>query len=98
MLDNVHCSTSDLTNTIYIGRVNKKGDRWLEKIDRTEEVIASVRDYLVNVCREEGKSKAGFTWTGADGRTYILNLNIFASPSAYEPPYEPTITPVVDGE
>ena len=61
---------------IYAGRINKKGDKWLEKSDVTEECFHAVRDYLVMECEEKKQSEAGFQWNRKDGKTVELIVRI----------------------
>ena len=67
MIDRIKLGVSDITNTIYIGRVNSKGDQWLEKRDYTDEAVAVVRDYLLEEARRNHQSEFGFEWTKIDG-------------------------------
>lgn len=43
---NIKIAVSPLTNTIYAGKVNKKGTEWLDKIDVTEVVLSAVAQYM----------------------------------------------------
>ena len=78
MLSNIKCQTSELTNTIYIGRVNKAEDQFLEKEDRTDEVIEAVRDHLVGEIKG-GENSAGYKWKRKDGKTVRLTVEILES-------------------
>lgn len=73
-MKNIHCYASELTNTIYIGETNSDNTEWINKIDKTQEVIEAVRDYLVKECQDEHKSRAGFTWKRKDGKEVQLLL------------------------
>lgn len=75
MLNNIRCQTSDLTNTIYIGRVNKKEDNWLEKEDRTDEVLEAVRNHLCQNLKD-GETKTGYSWKRKDGKIVKLMLEV----------------------
>lgn len=61
---------------IYAGRINKKGDKWLEKSDVTEECFHAVRDYLVMECEEKKLSQTGFEWNRTDGKIVELMVSI----------------------
>lgn len=61
---------------IYAGRINKKGDKWLEKSDVTEECFHAVRDYLVMECKEKKLSQTGFEWKRKDGKIVELIVSV----------------------
>lgn len=61
---------------IYAGRINKKGDKWLEKSDVTEECFHAVRDYLAMECEEKKQDCAGFLWKRKDGKFVELLVKI----------------------
>ena len=61
---------------IYAGRINKKGDKWLEKSNVTEECFHAVRDYLVMEYEEKKLSQAGFEWKRKDGKIIELMVSI----------------------
>jgi hypothetical protein len=42
----IKIKVSPLTNTIYAGKINKKGNEWLEKVDLTEEILSAVAQYM----------------------------------------------------
>lgn len=44
--EEISIKVSPLTNTIYAGKVNKKGTEWLDKIDVTEQVLSAVAQYM----------------------------------------------------
>ena len=77
MKENIHCYTSELTDAIYIGETNEDKTEWIDKIDRTQEVIEAVRDYLMKECKDENKKIAGFTWKRKDGKEVSLLLSVF---------------------
>ncbi len=41
-VEDLHLALSPLTDTIYVGTLNKKGDTWLKKKDVTNEFITAV--------------------------------------------------------
>ena len=61
---------------IYAGRINKKGDKWLEKSDVTDEALCAVRDYLYDQAVAEGKSIYGYEWDRKDGKIVELIVKI----------------------
>ena len=61
---------------IYAGRINKKGDKWLEKSDVTDEALFAVRDYLYDQAVAEGKSICGYEWDRKDGKVVELIVKI----------------------
>jgi hypothetical protein len=42
----IRIKVSSLTNTIYAGKINKKGNEWLDKADVTEEILSAVAQYM----------------------------------------------------
>lgn len=61
---------------IYAGRINKKGDQWLEKSDVTDETLCAVRDYLYDQAIAENKSIWGYEWGRKDGKIVELIVKI----------------------
>ena len=61
---------------IYAGRINKKGDKWLEKSDVTDEALCAVRDYLVDKLQENKKTEGGYEWNRKDGKIVELIVKI----------------------
>ena len=65
---------------IYAGILNKDKTSWRSKTECTDEVINSVRDYMVDDllgglnCSKGNKS--GYSWKLKDGRTVILEVRI----------------------
>lgn len=80
MLDKIKCETSVLTNTIYIGEVNKDETEFLEKEDRTDEVLCAVRDYMVGEFIIKDKNTGGFKWTRKDGKIVTLKISVTDKP------------------
>ena len=74
-VERIRIATSELSNTIFIGRVNAKENLWLDKRDCTEEAIAAVRDHLFAEI-EDGKDMAGYRWSMKDGRTIDLLVKV----------------------
>jgi len=64
-----------LTHTIYIGRVNKDETIFLEKEDRTSEVIEATRDHLVGEIKN-GEKFSGYEWNRKDGKIVRLQVEI----------------------
>jgi len=71
-----HVGTTWLTNTIYAGTLNKKGDMWVNRSDVTEEALAAVRDRLEQKAKDEEKSFFGYEWTKKDGTVVQLMVKI----------------------
>lgn len=61
---------------IYAGRINKKGDKWIEKSDVTDEALCAVRDYLYDQAIAEGKAVWGYEWDRKDGKVVELIVKI----------------------
>ena len=64
--DNIKVGVSPITNSIYIGKTKKNGDKelWTDKSeDRTEEIIKCVMVHMLKIYDKEGKStyKSGRT-------------------------------------
>jgi hypothetical protein len=75
LIDRIKISTSELTNTIYIGRVNAKETLWLEKRDCTDEALCAVRDHLAGLI-PEGKKTFGYEWDRKDGKIVELRVSV----------------------
>lgn len=74
-IDKIRCSAG-LFGDIYIGRINKKGDIFLEKENRTDEVICAVRDCMESTFIKDGQTTGGWEWKKKDGT--IIELRITA--------------------
>ena len=61
---------------IYAGRINKKGDKWIEKSEVTDEALCAVRDYLYDQAIVEGKAVWGYEWDRKDGKVVELIVKI----------------------
>ena len=61
---------------IYAGRINKKGDKWLDKSEVTDEVLCAVRDYLVDKLQANNKTEGGYEWNRKDGKVVELLVRI----------------------
>lgn len=61
---------------IYAGTINKKGDKWVNKSDVTDEAICAVRDYLKNEADMNKKELWGYEWDTKDGKTVELLIKI----------------------
>lgn len=44
--EDIRIETSELSNTIYAGKVSKEGTQWLDKHDVTEQVLSAVARYM----------------------------------------------------
>jgi hypothetical protein len=64
--ENLKLGVSPITNTVFAGRVNKKGDMWIDKVDITKQFLACVVDYF---------SKEGITVIRANGEP-ILEITV----------------------
>jgi len=62
---NLKLGVSPLTNTVFAGRVNKKGDMWLDKVNVTEQFLSCVLTYFEdkteNIISADGKPIAKIT-------------------------------------
>ena len=68
-------SQSPLTNNIYVGRLNKKGNEYLEKKDMTMEAIMSAIRHIEQNIKTEGNNTVNITST-TDNVRYELTLSI----------------------
>lgn len=75
-----HVACSQMTNVIYAGTVNKKGDKWLKQTDVTQEALAAVRDHFLNVLatQKEDTDTIGYQWKMNDGKVITLQLTMDA--------------------
>jgi hypothetical protein len=63
----VKIAVSPLTNTIYAGKVNKKGTEWLSKEDVTEQVLSAVAQYMDGNYAEIDFGIGKLVWCRNDG-------------------------------
>ena len=63
---------------IFAGTTNKKGDKWVNKTDVTQEAIEAVRDHFIAVRNEQkdDPEAVGYAWTLQDGKRIILKLTL----------------------
>ena len=66
-------SQSPLTNSIYVGRLNKEGSKYLEKKDMTMEAISSVVYHIKQIQDEDGNNTISIS---GKGKKYSLTLTI----------------------
>jgi len=74
-IERIGVHASDLTGEIYVGRINSKGDKWLEKREATEEVVEAVRDSFV-LHMAEYQTQYGYEWTRVDGKIVRLICSV----------------------
>lgn len=82
-IERIRIANSGLTNTIYIGRTNAKGDKWLDKREATDEALEAVRDHLFALI-PEGDTTGGYEWGRKDGKVVRLTLTIDEKAEAAE--------------
>jgi len=68
-------SQSPLTNNIYVGRLNKKGNEYLEKEDMTLEALYAVIKHIEQNIEHDGHNTVNIT---NDGVKYELSLKVKA--------------------
>lgn len=61
---------------IYAGRINKKGDKWLEKSEVTDEVLFAAANYLCREAETNNRDTWGYEWDTKDGRIIELIVKI----------------------
>lgn len=63
--ENLKLGVSPLTNRVFAGRVNKKGDMWTQKVDVTEQFLGCCLQYFQggteNTITADGKPVARIT-------------------------------------
>lgn len=69
-----HVGCNPETNIIFAGTVNKKGDKWVNKSEVTEEVLAAARDHLLTIANKEQVKDLGYHWDAEDGSMVILKV------------------------
>lgn len=74
-IERIGVHTSDLTGEIYVGRINSKGNKWLEKRKATDEVVEAVRDSFVLHMAQTG-TQYGYEWTRVDGKIVRLICSV----------------------
>ena len=72
MSSEYHAAYSPFSKTIYVGRASKRDPIFLEKQDRTDEVIAVVGEYVRGAFGDDGQSGGmEATFEGLDMRITI---------------------------
>lgn len=63
--ENLKLGVSPLTKTVFAGRINKRGDMWVQKVDVTEQFLGCCMQYFqegeVNTISADGKPIAKIT-------------------------------------
>ena len=59
---------------IFAGTLNKKGDKWLNKSEVTDEAIGAVVDWLY--MERNGKKRHGYEWDMTNGSKVRLVLEV----------------------
>ena len=58
-LDELRLAKGVITDNVYVGKLNKKGDSWLNKVDITNDFITAVLErwsgYSEEIIRGDGK-------------------------------------------
>lgn len=75
-LENIVIDCSYLTNTLRIGRKDKRKNILLEWEDREDDILCAVRDFLSNKCKEENTNTFGYEWDRKDGKIVELRVTI----------------------
>ena len=74
-----HVGCGDISGRIYAGTINKKGDRWVNKSDVTEEALAAVRDHLLmakNLKENKDAVAIGYQWETSNNKVITLQVII----------------------
>lgn len=69
-----HVGCSPENNVIYAGTTTKKMDKWVNKSEVTEEVLAAARDHLLAIAQKEEVKELGYHWDAQDGSMVILKV------------------------
>jgi len=73
---NYHVGFNPETNQIYAGTVNKKGDKWVNNSEVTEECLLAVRDHFLRIAEKEQIPEVGYRWEFSDGMDIALKIHI----------------------
>ena len=76
MLENIVVDCSPLSNLLRICRVGKSGMNILEQENREDEIIYSVRDFLVTLAERNDSNTFGYEWTRKDGKIVELRVTV----------------------
>lgn len=79
-----HVGCNPESNIIYAGTVNKKGDKWTNKSEVTEEVLAAARDHLLAIAIKENTKELGYHWDNENGTMVILKVVLMEKEEADE--------------
>ena len=60
---------------IYAGTLNKKGDRWVNKSDVTDEAVRAVAEHMYHELRDDNKC-IWYMFTLKDGKKLRLMLEV----------------------
>ena len=73
-----HVNYNPAVGKIFAGTVNKKGDKWVNKTDVTEETLLAVREHLLDVMKhqEDNPDIVGYRWETTDNKTITLQIQI----------------------
>jgi len=79
-----HVNQDPETNTIRAGTINKKGDRFINFSDVTEECLVAIRNHFLWIMQKEKTLKTGYVWNLENGKSIILQVSIEDKPEIRE--------------
>ena len=67
---------------LFAGTINKKGDKWVNKSEVTEETLAAVRDFFYDLKskQEDNPPVVGYRWNFDNGMKIVLQLVVEEGP------------------
>jgi len=72
-----HVQCNPDSGVIHAGTINKKGDKWVNKSDVTNEVLEAARDHLLFIAQKNNlQDGAGYLWHRSDGSVLKLTAQI----------------------
>ena len=73
-----HVGYNPAAGKIFAGTINKKGDKWVNNSDVTDEALVAVRDHFmaVKAAQEDNPEAVGYQWQLSDGHTITLKLTL----------------------
>ena len=62
------------TGVIAAGTTNKKGDKWINCSEVTEEALLAVRNHFLRLAEKEQTTEYGYRWDYDDGSAITLKV------------------------
>ena len=73
-----HVNFNPAVKAIFAGTVNKKGNKWVNKSDVTDEALVAVRELLLDLkaAQKDSPELVGYQWKTTDGQVITINLTV----------------------